>query len=230
MCVWTLFLLVGCASSFHMSQRSTRTSQRYGSASRGFEGQNYGQASTCSSETANRILALQLQLEMEQKRRREVEKALADYASGKRVVIADEQSRLPPLTESALKKLEKRDVAEGRNEKSERRFPSATGLPQPAYNIPQAPTHASKPQLSTVSPTRSNSAATRFAEKKSPTCVGACLEGRETRKPPLPKEAKPFPQASVGPRFGRQKSSDIDEYLARQRHEARVAVLKAFEL
>ena len=283
----------------------------------GIGGANYGQSSACSSETANRILALRLQLEMEQRRRLDVERALADYArngtrngasgglSGGAGGAGRSALPLPPLTEGALSALEARmsSSRRGGNGSSRRSTggvnndaaapfsiganasaPSGTprgsagaysppplegeasfGRRAASSNLPKAPradrrvgfeaassatregsvgrggadipipappTADARQRFGSHQRARSANPSTDVDAPPSPSASARqqLKEGRATRKPPLPREAKPLANACAVSRFGKQRSCEVDIYLARQRHEARMAALRAFEL
>jgi hypothetical protein len=181
------------------------------------DGKNYGLSSQCSSETANRILALQIQLEMERQRRMEVEKLLLNGSSDVGSSRSG-RSALPPvpLTASNLEHATANKPASNRSashQTDQRRIPAPPPL-RPANAASTLP-----PTAHRMSPLPSEGVEQSKPSRK-----------KETRRPPLPRAAKPAAGARKGVQFSKHRVNDIDMYLANQRHAARMAALAAFEL
>ena len=212
-----------------MSARSTSvrsSAARWGGSQQpDMDGKNYGLSSRCSSETANRILSLQIQLEMERQRRLEVERMLQGASEmGSSRSGRSGRSNLPPvpLTASNLEQATANKPASTRSASHHRQEHRNIPAP-PALKKPSCDNYMSTlpPAGHRVSPVPSDGHDI-VPSKPSRT--------KERRRPPLPKAAKPAAGVRKCVQFSKHRVSDIDMYLANQRHASRMAALAAFEL
>eukprot|EP00758_Cryptobia_borreli_P004499 Tbor_TRINITY_DN4412_c0_g2::TRINITY_DN4412_c0_g2_i1::g.7918::m.7918 len=239
-------------SDFHTSSCGDSCSN-FGSQCPSILGNNYGLHSLCSSVTANRFLALHIQLEMERKRRLEVEKELDRMKKGSSLsqsCVSSRRNSLRPLTLENVKVLGQCDREQYIGNISNTSFvPTIT---ETTYNNKQTNERQAKENITSSAaqkeripnkPSLASKPSDAFSSMGHPIVskqsagehilVKDLKHSKERIKPTLPDAAKPKirgKNVSCRGNFGRHKTSEIDLYLAKQRHTAHINALSLFKL